>query len=98
MFFGRSQPQAAKLLLERVKRPIKTKVIWECFKKGGLETKGKKPLVNLWSALNRDKNTFIIVPKARWGLCDWYDPKMIGNMRQESEKEGEAQEEEEVKQ
>jgi hypothetical protein len=77
MFFGKSQPQAAKLLLDQVKRPLKTKTILECLRKGGLEAKGKKPLVNLWTSLNRDKATFVLVPKAGWGLYDWYDPKII---------------------
>ena len=87
MFFGKTQPQAAKLLLERVRRPIKTKTIIECLKKGGLEVGGKKPEVNMWGILNRASDTFILVPKAGWGLIEWYEPSVIAKYRKEGPKE-----------
>lgn len=86
LFFGKSQPQAAKLLLERVKRPLKTRVIVECLEKGGLKIGGKKPAVNLWGVLHRDSD-FILVPKAGWGLVDWYEPSVIAKYRKEDCKE-----------
>jgi hypothetical protein len=87
MFFGKTQTQAVKLLLERVdKRPVKTKVIIECLKKGGLAIGGKKPDVNLWGVLNRSSD-FILVPKAGWGLVDWYEPSVIAKYRKEGPKE-----------
>jgi hypothetical protein len=91
MFFGKSQTQAAKLLLDQIKRPTKTRIISECFEKGGLKIGGKKPLVNLWGSLNRDKETFVLVPKAGWGLVDWYDPKVIEKMREAKGSDEEAE-------
>jgi len=88
MFFGKTQPQAVKALLDKMKpRPVKTKTIVDCLKKGGLEVGGKKPEVNLWGVLNRSSDTFILVPKAGWGLVEWYDPSVIAKMRKEAPKE-----------
>src|SRR5438046_2484912 len=47
MFFGKSQPQAVELLLEKVGRPLKTRTIFKCLEHGGMKVGGKKPLVNL---------------------------------------------------
>lgn len=82
MFFGKSQPQAVKLLLERVKRPLKTRFMLECLEKGGMKVGGKKPAVNLWGVLDRDSETFILVPKAGWGLVEWYEPSVIAKYRE----------------
>jgi hypothetical protein len=87
IFFGKSQPQAAKLLLERVRRPLKTKVIVECLAQGGLTVGGKYPAINMWGILNRSKDMFVLVPKAGWGLTPWYDESVIARMRKESAKE-----------
>lgn len=89
MFFGKSQPQAVKLLLERVKRPLKTRFVLECLEKGGMKVGGKKPAVNLWGVLNRNSETFILVRKAGWGLVEWYEPGVIAKYRKEGGKEGE---------
>ena len=48
---------------------------------------GKKPEINLWGTLNRNKDIFILVPKAGWGLVDWYDPSVIAKYRKEGSKE-----------
>ena len=98
MFFGKSQPQAVKTLLESVgRRPLKTKIIVECLEKGGLKVGGKKPAVNLWSALNKNTETFILVPKAGWALRDWYDEAAIARMSKNNEdKEEENGQEEET--
>lgn len=93
MFWGKSQTQAVKMLLERVRRPVKLKTIIECLSKGGLEIGGKNPNTNLWSVLNRANETFVIVPKAGWGLIDWYDASVIAKMRKESVKENGDEEE-----
>lgn len=88
MFFGKTQSQSAELLLEKVGRPFKTKLIWECFQKGGLSAKGgKQPLANLWGILDRNKETFVLVPKAGWGLVKWYEPNVIAKYRKEGGKE-----------
>ena len=88
MFFGKTQTQATKLLLEKVHRPIKTKLIWECLQKGGLSAKGgKQPLANLWGILDRNKETFVLVPKAGWGLVEWHEPSVIAKYRKEGGRE-----------
>lgn len=88
MFFGKSQPQAVKLLLERVKRPLKTRVVLECLEKGGMKVGGKKPAVNLWGVLDRNRDSFILVPKAGWGLVDWYEPAVIAKYRKQGTDKG----------
>lgn len=87
LFFGKSQTQATKILLERVKRPLKVKAIVECLDKGGLKVGGKSPVVNLWGVLNRSKD-FVNVPKAGCGLSDWYDPSVLAKLRKDNEKNG----------
>lgn len=87
LFWGKSQTQATKLLLERVRRPLKTKMILDCLKTGGLEVGGKNPSTNLWSVLNRATDTFVLVPKAGWDLIERYDAAVIAKMRKEGTKE-----------
>jgi hypothetical protein len=94
MFWGKSQPVAVKLLLERVRRPLKLKTILECLAKGGLEVGGKNPTTNLWGVLNRASETFVMVPKAGWGLIEWYDAGVIAKMRKEGNGNKENGEEE----
>ncbi len=85
MFFGKTQPQAVKFLLERIRRPLKTKTILGCLEKGGMKIGGKKPSVNLWGVLNRNSEIFILVPKAGWALTDWYDASVVAKYRKEAE-------------
>lgn len=99
MFFGRSQPQAVRLLLEQVKassnqaRPVPTKILIECLEKGGLKVGGKKPAVNLWGVLSRGED-FILIPKAGWALSGWYDAATVARLRkQEPEKADDEKEE-----
>ncbi len=90
MFFGKSQPQAVHLLLDQVKpRPVPTRLLIECLEKGGLKVGGKKPAVNLWGVLNRNAGEFILVPKAGWGLVEWYEPSVIAKFRKEGKPEEE---------
>ncbi len=92
MFYGKSQPKAAKLLLEQVRpRPLQTKVIAACLEKGGLKIGGKKPLVNLWSTLDRDED-FLLVPKAGWTLAEWHSPSTIAEYRKKRGKKGAEEE------
>ncbi|MDQ6800780.1 MAG: hypothetical protein M3041_08075 [Acidobacteriota bacterium] len=82
MFFGKTQPQAVRMLLEKCKpRPVKMKALLAALEKGGLKIGGKKPDVNLWGVLDRAADTFILVPKAGWGLVEWYDSTVIAKMR-----------------
>ncbi len=90
MFFGKTKPQAVEMLLRLVgsrerPRPLKLKTILECLKTSGMEITDKKPLVNLWGTLNRNKD-FVRAGKAGWGLAEWYDPAVIANMRKEAGK------------
>jgi hypothetical protein len=86
MFFGRSQPQAVKLFLERMKpRPQRIKTILEALEKGGLKVGGKNPAPNIWKALKQNEDTFVNVPKAGWGLTEWYDPSSLAKMRRGQE-------------
>lgn len=85
LFFGKSQTQATRILLERVKRPLKVKAIVDCLDKGGLKVGGKNPVVNLWGVLNRSKD-FVHVPNAGCGLVDWYDPAVLAKMKREADK------------
>jgi hypothetical protein len=94
LFFGKSQTQATRILLERVKRPLKVKAIVECLDKGGLKVGGKNPVVNLWGVLNRSKD-FVHVPNAGCGLVDWYDPAVLAKMKKEGDKSGDKVAEEE---
>jgi hypothetical protein len=90
MFFGKTQPQAARLLLDRVHRPLKTRIIVELLEKGGMTVGGKKPAINLWGILDRNREIFILVPKAGWGLVDWYEPSVIAKMRKDKDSTGEG--------
>jgi len=86
MFFGKTQPQAVKMLLEKCKpRPVKMRLILAALEKGGLKVGGKKPDVNLWGVLDRNPDTFILVPKAGWGLVEWYDSGVIAKMRSKND-------------
>lgn len=95
MFFGQSQPEASRLLLEKVRPPLKTRVIVDCLEKGGLKVGGKNPATNLWGVLNRNKETFVLVPKAGWALAEWYQPHVIAKMRKEGGESGENDKENE---
>jgi hypothetical protein len=95
MFFGQSQPQAARMFLERCKpRPQKTKTIVDALGKGGSPVGGKNPAVNLWGILNRNPDIFVLVPKAGWGLAEWYNAAVIAKMRQGGSKDEEEAKEE----
>ena len=84
MFFGKSQVQSVKILLERVLRPLKMTIILKCLEKGGLKVGGKNPGRNLWGTLNKS-DTFILVPKAGWSLAEWYPASVVAKYRKEAE-------------
>jgi hypothetical protein len=50
--------------------------------------------VNLWGILNRNPDTFVLVPKAGWGLVDWYNSAVIAKMRAKGGEEDEEKPEE----
>lgn len=49
------------------------------------------------SILNRNPETFILVPKAGWGLVEWYEPSVIAKMRAGKAAGNEGEEEEVAK-
>lgn len=98
-FFGQTQPAATVMLLKHVRKPLKTRIILDCLKKGGLEVGGKNPSINLWGTLNRNKKKFVLVPKAGWALREWYDEKSLAKMgksdRDDNENSDDLEEEKE---
>lgn len=71
-FHGKSQPEAAKLFLDRVGHPVKTHVILEALQKGGITIGGKEESrkMNLYTILNRSRD-FGRVARDTWGLVGW---------------------------
>jgi hypothetical protein len=95
LFFGKTQTQAVKAFLERVRRPVKTPLLVEGLKKGGCTVGGSMPARNLWGVLNRFPDTFVLVPRAGWGLVEWYELAVLAKMRRDkSEENGEEKKEE----
>lgn len=72
-FFGKSQPDAAKLFLEMVGHPLKTNEIIEGIEKGGVKVGGKTPKdkkTNFYTILHRSGD-FGRAGKDAWGLISW---------------------------
>ncbi|HTD22229.1 MAG TPA: HTH domain-containing protein [Terriglobales bacterium] len=72
-FFGRTQTEAAKALLELVGHPLTTEEIMEGVVKGGLKLGGKTPKdkkQNFYTILNRSKE-FGRAAKNTWGISSW---------------------------
>jgi hypothetical protein len=72
-FFNKSQPEAAKTLLEFVKHPLLTQQIVDGIEKGGVAVGGKSAKdkkLNLYSILNRNAD-FVRWEKDTWGLPHW---------------------------
>jgi len=72
-FFGKSQPEAAKLFLEIIGHPLRTATIIEGIERGGLKVGGKTPKdkkTNLYTILHRGDD-FGRAGKDAWGLRSW---------------------------
>ena len=72
-FYGKSQPEAAKLFLEIVGHPLRTQTILAGIEKGGVKVGGKTPKdkkTNLYTILYRS-DEFGFVAKDTWGLKTW---------------------------
>jgi hypothetical protein len=72
-FFNKSQPEAAKLLLEFVGHPLLTQQIVEGIEKGGVTVGGKTAKdkkLNIYSILRRSAD-FVRWKKDTWGLPAW---------------------------
>jgi hypothetical protein len=86
-FYGKSQPEAAKALLELVNHPMKTEEIVEAIEKGGVPVGGntkQKKVTNLYTILYRNEN-FGIVKRGAWGLVGW-----PGVKKKEEDSDGDA--------
>ena len=73
VFFGKSQPEAAKAFLEMVKYPLTTAQILEGIEKGGVPVGGKTPASkkqNLYTILDRNQE-LVRVQKGTWALVGW---------------------------
>jgi hypothetical protein len=91
-FHGKSQPEAAKLFLERVGHPVKTQVIMDAIQKGGVAIGGKEESkkVNFYTILNRSRD-FGRVARDTWGLLGWKGVSKKGTKEEvEVTKEAEA--------
>lgn len=72
-FFGKTQTDAAKALLEIVGHPLTTEQIMEGVEKGGVKLGGKTPKdkkQNFYTILNRSKE-FGRAAKNTWGIVGW---------------------------
>jgi hypothetical protein len=72
-FFNKSQPEAAKGLLEFVGHPLLTQQIVEGIEKGGVSVGGKTPKdkkMNLYTILQRSSE-FVRWKRDTWGLPSW---------------------------
>jgi hypothetical protein len=89
-FFGKSQPDAAKLFLEMVGYPLRTSEIIEGIERGGVKVGGKTPKdkkTNLYTILHRGED-FGLAGKDAWGLISW-----PGVKKEKEAKDGDAKEE-----
>lgn len=72
-FFGKTQPEAARMFLELVGHPLKTEQIMDGIEKGGVTVGGQnkqKKITNFYTILGRSKD-FAIVRRGIWGLTSW---------------------------
>jgi hypothetical protein len=91
IFFGKSQPEAAKHYLGMVGYPLTTDQILAGIEKGGLTVGGKTPVAkkqNLYTILNRSSE-FARVRKDTWAFVGWAGvPKKVVDGADETEPEG----------
>ena len=72
-FFGKTQTEAARALLELVGHPLTTQEIMEGIEKGGVKLGGKTPKdkkQNFYTILNRSKE-FGRAARNTWGIVGW---------------------------
>jgi hypothetical protein len=88
-FYSKSQPDAAKLFLEKVGHPLKTADIIAGIEKGGVKIGGKTPKdkkTNLYTILHRSED-FALVGKDAWGLTSWPNVKKDKEAKDDDAKE-----------
>ena len=95
-FFNKSQPEAAKAVLEIVGHPLTTQQIIEAVEKGGVKIGGKTPKdkkQNFYTILQRSSELGRAA-KDTWGLLSWAGvTKSEGKDRDEPEDDKKAKEE-----
>jgi len=91
-FFNKSQPEAAKLLLEFVGHPLRTEEVIRGIEKGGVAVGGKTAKdkkQNFYTILQRGED-FVRFKRDTWGLAKWPGaPKKSEQKDDEKEKAGE---------
>jgi len=88
-FFGKSQPEAAKMFLEMVGHPLKTSEIIEGIERGGVKVGGSTPKAkktNFYTILYRGED-FGLAGKDAWGLTSWPGVKKEKEAKDEDAKE-----------
>jgi hypothetical protein len=88
-FFGKSQPEAAKMFLEMVGHPLRTSEIIEGIEKGGVKLGGKTPKdkkTKFYTILHRGED-FGLAGKDAWGLTSWPGVKKEKEAKDEDTKE-----------
>lgn len=88
-FFNKSQPDAAKMLLEMIGHPLKTSAIIEGIEKGGVKVGGKTAKdkkTNLYTILHRGED-FALFGKDAWGLATWPGAKKEKDTKDEEKAE-----------
>jgi hypothetical protein len=73
IFFNKTQPEAAKIVLERVGYPLRTEQLMEAVQKGGVTIGGKTDTAkkqNFYTILNRNAD-FGRAKRDTWGLIGW---------------------------
>ncbi|HEX4039007.1 MAG TPA: hypothetical protein VHX37_13185 [Acidobacteriaceae bacterium] len=71
VFFGKSQPEAAKAFLQMVGYPLGTQVLVDGIIKGGVKIGGKDPKQNLYTILERSPDFGRVGRGGIWGLTSW---------------------------
>jgi hypothetical protein len=66
-FFGKSQTQAARELLNMVRRPLKTPILSDALSKSGM----KVNISSLYTAFKRSPDFVLVLPNT-WGVKEWY--------------------------
>lgn len=98
-FFGKSQPDAAKLMLEMVGYPLKTPVLLAGLAKGGVKVGGKtdkEQKQNLYTILQRSSD-IVRVARDTWGIGGWPGVPKKSATAKEAEGDAEAEGETEDK-
>lgn len=92
-FYDKSQPEAAKMLLELVGHPLSTEQIVEGLEKGGVEVGGSTPKdkkQNLYTILGRS-GYFGRAKKNTWGLLGWPKVQPVKKGAKENGQDKEAE-------